>query len=103
MDLAGFCDKNIIVSDEALHCGGGRGVKPFFVRAKPCLPLWSFSLIRKTELLVAFNITSGIEVSFFSAKSRTLLIYRYQKKGRYFEESLRKEKREVNLIYLLLG
>ena len=78
MDLAGFCDKNIIVSDEALHCGGGRGVKPFFVRAKPCLPLWSFSLIRKTELLVAFNITSGIEVSFFSAKSRTLLIYRYQ-------------------------
>lgn len=65
MDLAGFCDKNIIVSDEALHCGGGRGVKPFFVRAKPCLPLWSFSLIRKTELLVAFNITSGIEVSFF--------------------------------------
>ena len=50
MDLAGFCDKNIIVSDEALHCGGGRGVKPFFVRAKPCLPLWSFSLIRKTEL-----------------------------------------------------
>ncbi|MDB6457835.1 hypothetical protein [Blautia wexlerae] len=21
-----------------------------FVRAKPCLPLWSFSLIRKTEL-----------------------------------------------------
>ncbi len=23
MDLAGFCDKNIIVSDEALHCGGG--------------------------------------------------------------------------------
>ena len=30
MDLAGFCDKNIIVSDEALHCGGGRGVKPFF-------------------------------------------------------------------------
>ena len=79
MDLAGFCDKNIIVSDEALHCGGGRGVKPFFVRAKPCLPLWSFSLIRKTELLVAFNITSGIEVS------------------------LRKEKREVNLIYLLLG
>lgn len=64
MDLAGFCDKNIIVSDEALHCGGGRGVKPFFVRAKPCLPLWSFSLIRKTELLVAFNITSGIEVSF---------------------------------------
>ena len=25
MDLAGFCDKNIIVSDEALHCGGGRG------------------------------------------------------------------------------
>lgn len=48
MDLAGFCDKNIIVSDEALHCGGGRGVKPFFVRAKPCLPLWSFSLIRKT-------------------------------------------------------
>ena len=22
----------------------------FFVRAKPCLPLWSFSLIRKTEL-----------------------------------------------------
>ncbi|MZS91217.1 hypothetical protein GT678_19840, partial [Blautia wexlerae] len=24
---------------------------PFlFVRAKPCLPLWSFSLIRKTEL-----------------------------------------------------
>ena len=80
MDLAGFCDKNIIVSDEALHCGGGRGVKPFFVRAKPCLPLWSFSLIRKTELLVAFNITSGIEASFFSAKSRTLLIYRYQKK-----------------------
>ena len=77
MDLAGFCDKNIIVSDEVLHCGGGRGVKPFFVRAKPCLPLWSFSLIRKTELLVAFNITSGIEVSFFSAKSRTLLIYRY--------------------------
>ena len=50
VDLAGFCDKNIIVSDEALHCGGGRGVKPFFVRAKPCLPLWSFSLIRKTEL-----------------------------------------------------
>jgi len=42
VDLAGFCDKNIIVSDEALHCGGGRGVKPFFVRAKPCLPLWSF-------------------------------------------------------------
>ena len=66
MNLAGFCDKNIIVSDEALHCGGGHGVKPFFVRAKPCLPLWSFSLIRKTELLVAFNITSGIEVSFFS-------------------------------------
>ena len=85
MDLAGFCDKNIIVSDEALHCGGGRGVKPFFVRAKPCLLLWSFSLIRKTELLVAFNITPGIEVSFFSAKSRTLLIYRYQKK----EDTLR--------------
>lgn len=56
MDLAGFCDKNIIVSDEALHCGGGRGVKPFFVWAKPCLLLWSFSLIRKTELLVAFII-----------------------------------------------
>ena len=53
------------MSDEALHCGGGRGVKPFFVRAKSCLPLWSFSLIRKTELLVVFNITSGIEVSFF--------------------------------------
>lgn len=68
---------SFIIVDEALHCGGGRGVKPFFVRAKPCLPLWSFSLIRKTELLVAFNITSGIEVSFFSAKSRTLLIYRY--------------------------
>ena len=31
MDLAGFCDKNIIVSDEALHCGGGRGVKPLFL------------------------------------------------------------------------
>ena len=28
-----------------------RGVCPFlFVRAKPCLPLCSFSLIRKTEL-----------------------------------------------------
>ena len=96
MDLAGFCDKNIIVSDEALHCGGGRGVKPFFVRAKPCLPLWSFSLIRKTELLVAFNITSGIEVSFFSAKSRTLLIYRYQKK----EDTLRNlyEKKKEKLI-----
>ena len=25
-----FVTKNIIVSDEALHCGGGRGVKPFF-------------------------------------------------------------------------
>lgn len=96
MDLAGFCDKNIIVSDEALHCGGGRDVKPFFVRAKPCLPLWSFSLIRKTELLVAFNITSGIEVSFFSAKSRTLLIYRYQKK----EDTLRNlyEKKKEKLI-----
>ena len=30
MDLAGFCDKHIIVRDEALHCGGGRGVKPVF-------------------------------------------------------------------------
>ena len=67
-----------------------------FVRAKPCLPLWSFSLIRKTELLVAFNITSGIEVSFFSAKSRTLLIYRYQKK----EDTLRNlyEKKKEKLI-----
>ena len=86
----------IIEKYEALHCGGGRGVKLFFVRAKPCLPLWSFSLIRKTELLVAFNITSGIEVSFFSAKSRTLLIYRYQKK----EDTLRNlyEKKKEKLI-----
>ena len=30
MDLAGFCDKNIIVSDEALHCELVRGVKPLF-------------------------------------------------------------------------
>ena len=58
--------KNIIVSDEALHCGGGRGVKPFStVRAKPCLPCMVFVDSKKTELLVAFNITSGIEVSFF--------------------------------------
>lgn len=35
MDLAGFCDKNIIVSDEALHCGGGRGVKPLFLSVFP--------------------------------------------------------------------
>ena len=28
MDLAGFCDKYIIVSDEALHCELVRGVKP---------------------------------------------------------------------------
>mgnify|MGYP001839360650 CR=1 FL=1 len=35
MDLAGFCDKNIIVSDEALHCGGGRGVKPFLLGQSP--------------------------------------------------------------------
>ena len=26
------------------------GQMSLFVRAKPCLPLWSFSLIRKTEL-----------------------------------------------------
>ena len=31
MDLAGFCDKNIIVSDEELHCELVRGVKPVFV------------------------------------------------------------------------
>ena len=69
---------------------------PIFVRARPCFTLWSFSLIRKTELLVAFNITSGIEVSFFSAKSRTLLIYRYQKK----EDTLRNlyEKKKEKLI-----
>ena len=87
MDLAGFCDKNIIVSDEALHCGGGRGVKPFFVRAKPCLPLWSFWCFQ-------YNIRNrGI---FFSAKSRTLLIYRYQKK----EDTLRNlyEKKKEKLI-----
>lgn len=30
MDLAGFCDKSIIVSDGALHCELVRGVKPFF-------------------------------------------------------------------------
>ena len=30
MDLAGFCDKNIIVSDEEVHCELVRGVKPVF-------------------------------------------------------------------------
>ena len=30
MDLAGFCDKNIIVSDEELHCELVRGVRPLF-------------------------------------------------------------------------
>ena len=35
MDLAGFCDKNIIVSDEALHCELVRGVKPLFLSVFP--------------------------------------------------------------------
>ena len=29
--MGGFCDKNIIVSDEALHCELVRGVKPLFI------------------------------------------------------------------------
>ena len=68
MDLAGFCDKNIIVSDEALHCGGGRGVKPFFVRAKPCLPLWSFSLIRKNGAFGRFQYNIRNRGIFFFCK-----------------------------------
>ena len=43
-----------------------------FVRAKPCLPLWSFSLIRKTELWKT-NKPPAMQVSqhYFSLQKKT--------------------------------
>ena len=67
-----------------------------FVRAKPCLPLWIFSLIRKTELWVAFNIPSGIEVSFFLQNHELCSFIDIRKK----EDTLRNlyEKKKEKLI-----
>ena len=55
MDLAGFCDKNIIVSDEALHCGGGRGVKPFFVKGKALFAIVEFFVDSKNGAFGRFQ------------------------------------------------
>ena len=48
----------------------------FIVRAKPCLPLWSFSLIRKTELWKT-NKPPAMQVSqhCFSLQKKSLRWY----------------------------